>query len=158
MFYKCELKELAAQSALSIRTRTSVQNLPNILSEGYGAIAQYLNGVNKQPSGAPFAIYYNWDMQNLDVEFGFPVEEGIEGNNNIKVSITPGGKVATCLYIGSYNKIETAYKALMKWIEDNKYETTGIAYEVYLNDPAQTPLQELKTQISLLLKNGIRNV
>jgi len=152
MSYRCEVKEQATQPALSIRTRTSVENLPHVLGEGYGTVAQYLGELKKQPSGAPFAIYYNMDMQDLDIEFGFPVKEGIEGKDNIQVSSTPGGKVATCLYVGPYNEIEPAYNALMKWADDNKYETTGVAYEVYLNDPAQTPPQELKTQIGFVLK------
>ena len=36
-------------------------------------IAQYLAEQSEQPAGAPFVAYYNMDMQNLDVEIGFPV-------------------------------------------------------------------------------------
>ena len=154
MEYNCKVKELSEQSTLTIRTRSSVQNLPQTIGSSYMAIMQYLEELKEIPVGAPFVIYYNMDMQDLDVEFGFPVQEGVEGKNNIQAGNTPGGRVATCLCIGPYSEIEPAYNALIKWIEDNRYEATGVAYEVYLNDPAQTPSQELKTQIALMLKTA----
>ena len=58
----------------------------------------------------------------------------------------------SCIYTGPYNKIEPAYNALTEWAERKGYETSGIAYESYLDDPEVTPLEELKTQILFLLK------
>ena len=52
----------------------------------------------------------------------------------------------------TFQKIEPAYNALSQWIADNGYEPTGVAYEMYLNDPMQTLPQELRTQIVFPLK------
>ena len=82
MSYKCEVREQAFQLAMSIRTRTRVQDLPQVLGKGYGAIAQYLGELQEEPAGPPFAIYYNEDMQNLDIEFGFPVGRRLAGKND----------------------------------------------------------------------------
>lgn len=154
MTYKCEVKEQVAQPALSIRTRTPVQDLPQVLGKGYGAITQFLGELQEQPAGPPFAIYYNMDMQNLDVEFGFPVFRKLAGKDDIQASETPDGKVATCLYTGSYSEMESAYTALSQWVKDNGYRATGVAYEMYLNDPDRTPPQELQTQIAFLLETN----
>lgn len=151
MSYSCEVKEQPTQKTLSIRTRAAVQDLPRLLEAGYGAIVQYLNKLGEQPIGPPFAAYYNMDMDNLDVEFGFPVARQLPGQDEIKPGEIPGGKVATCLYTGPYDKIEPAYNALMKWMEDNGYQGAGVAYELYLNDPRETPPPQ--TQIILPLKN-----
>jgi len=152
MSYKCEVKNQSTQPTLSIRTRTPVQDLPRVLGEAYGAIAQYLGELGQQPVGPPFAVYYNADMQNLDVEAGFPVSGGFSGKGDITASEIPAGKAATCLYTGPYNEVEPAYNALSQWIKDNGYKATGVTYEMYLNDPDTTPPQELKTQIAFLLK------
>jgi effector-binding domain-containing protein len=37
-------------------------------------------------------------------------------------------------------------------MEENGYQPTGVAYEVYLNDPDETPPEELQTQIAFPLK------
>ncbi|MFX1450114.1 MAG: GyrI-like domain-containing protein, partial [Promethearchaeota archaeon] len=90
--------------------------------------------------------------QNLDIEIGFPVSKKLSGKGDIKVNEIPGGKFATCLHKGPYDKIAPAYNALTEWIKNNGYETTGVAYEIYLNDPRETPPQELETQIMFPLK------
>jgi effector-binding domain-containing protein len=122
------------------------------LGRAYGAIAQYLGELGEQPVGPPFTAYYNMDMQNLDVEIGFPVSGRLPGKDDISASEIQGGKVATCLYTGPYSEIEPAYNALSQWMKDNGYEATGVAYEMYLNDPEQTAPQELQTQIVFPLK------
>ena len=152
MTCKCEVKEQSAQPTLLIRTRTPVQDIPNVLGKAYCAIAQYLEELQEQPAGPPFATYFNMDMQDLDIEIGFPVSKRLDGKGDIQASETLSGKVATYLYTGPYSEMEPAYNALFKWIEDNGYEATGVVCEMYLNDPDKTPPQELKTQIAFLLK------
>jgi effector-binding domain-containing protein len=154
MPYQCELKEQSAQKTLSIRTRTAVQDLPQVFGEGYGQIAQYLGQLGEQPIGPPFAAYYNMDMADLDVELGFPVARALPGQGEIKAGEIPGGRVATCLYTGPYSDIEAAYNTLMKWMEANGYQATGVSYELYLNDPDETPAAELQTQIIFPLESA----
>lgn len=152
MTYDCKIEERKVQHVLSIRTRTSVQDIPQVMGKIYGEIAHYLGVLGEQPAGPPFAAYYNMDMQNLDLEIGFPVLKKLPDKEDIKTSEIPSGKFATCLYTGPYSEIEPAYNELSQWIEDNEYEATGIVYEIYLDDPAQIPPEELKTQIMFLLK------
>jgi effector-binding domain-containing protein len=94
------------------------------------------------------------DMDDLEVEFGFPVEEPLEGSGSIIASSTPSGKAVRTLYIGPYDEIELAYDSVMKWSADNTLTPNGMAYEVYLNDPKETPPELLKTEVHLLLTEG----
>lgn len=149
--FQCELRNLDSRPALTIRLKTKAGDIAEVFDEGYSSIAGYLGSKGKTPQGPPFAIYYNMEMDNLEVEFGFPVEKKMDGEGNIKSSVTPSGKAATSLYIGPYEEVEPVYDALIKWIKDNGLEANGVAYEIYLNDPAETPPDELKTQICLML-------
>jgi effector-binding domain-containing protein len=117
------------------------------MGEAYGKIGQYLGILNEVPAGPPFAAYFNDDMQDLDVAIGFPVAHALEGQDEIQASELPGGKVATCLHVGPYNEIEPAYNALSAWVEEQGLEPTGVAYELYLNDPQTTAPEDLQTQI-----------
>jgi effector-binding domain-containing protein len=154
MSYTCEIKEQSSQPVLSVRTTTSVQELPKVLGEAYRAIAEFLGKTGQQPSGPPFAAYYNMDMQNLDVEAGFPVSRTLEGRGNIQASVIPAGKAATTLHTGPYSEIEPAYQALTQWMGEQSRKATGVAYEFYLNDPSDTPPEELQTRIQMPLKSG----
>ena len=51
MDFQCEIKEQAEQPTLSIRTRTPIEGLPQLLSESYGKIAGYLAELGEEPSG-----------------------------------------------------------------------------------------------------------
>ena len=152
MAYQCEVREQPAQAALTIRTRSSIQDLPQLFGRAYGAIIQHLTQLRQFPAGAPFAAYYNMDMQNLDVELGFPVSKELPGKDEIKASRIPGGKFAMVLHTGPYPEVSRAYEALAKWIAEKGYQVTGVAYEVYLNDPMQTKPEDLKTQVMFPLK------
>jgi effector-binding domain-containing protein len=153
MSYNCTVTDRWAQPALSIRTRTPVQDLPQVVGKAYAAIGQYLGELGESPVGAPFAAYYNMDMQDLDVELGFPLAASLPGRGEIRAAEIPGGKVATCLHIGPYSELAPAYEALTKYTAEQGYEASGIVYEFYLNDPTQVPAQELQTEIVFLLKS-----
>lgn len=152
MKYQCEVVEKPALPVLSIRTRTAVGNLPQVMGKAYGEIYQYLGELGEYPADVPFAAYYNMDMQDLDVEIGFPVSKPLPGKGEIKPGEIPAGRQASCMHLGPYREIEPAYTALMQWIAEKGYTPTGVAYEFYLNDPAITAEKDLRTRIGFLLK------
>jgi effector-binding domain-containing protein len=147
MSYQCELIDRSAQPTLAIRTRTAVQDLPQVVGQAYGAIMQYVGSLGVQPCGAPYVAYHNMDMDDLDMEIGFPFAQELTGRGNIQAGEIPGGKAVACMHIGPYDQLGGAYEALQKWIEANKYAPTGVAYEFYLNDPQTTSPAELQTQV-----------
>jgi effector-binding domain-containing protein len=42
----------------------------------------------------------------------------------------------------------------MQWMAEQGYEGTGVSYELYLNDPTETPPAELQTQIIFPVKSA----
>ncbi len=152
MTYQCELLEKQPQPTLAVRTRSSVERLPQVLGPAWGAIMQHAGRMGVQPSGPPFVAYHNMDMQDLDLEIGFPFLHRLAGEGDILAGETPGGRAAVCLHTGPYDQIHLAYEALRQWVEANGYVPTGVVYEFYLNDPRSTPATELQTQVLLPLQ------
>jgi effector-binding domain-containing protein len=147
MTFTCEYKELPAQPILVVRVRTHVEELPQVFGQWYGAIAGYLAELGETPAGAPFAVYYNMDMQDLDMGIGFPVARSLPAKGEIVPGEIPGGSYATCLYTGPYSELGLAYDALNQWVAEKGYTPSGVVYEMYLDDPSQTPPQEMKTLV-----------
>jgi len=92
---------------------------------------QYLGELGEHPAGPAFAAYHNMDMQNFDVEIGFPVSKKLPGKDDIQSGIISKGKTATCIYIGPYKEMKPAYDALMNYMKKNSFVPTGVAYEFY---------------------------
>ncbi|WP_407355297.1 GyrI-like domain-containing protein [Methanolobus sp. WCC5] len=142
-----EIKEEQAQPILSIRTRAAVRDLPVVIGESYEKIMQYMYRIGQEPAGAPFVAYYNMDMEDLDLEIGFPVAMPLQGSDEIGSSQIPAGKYVSMTYKGPYTGMEQPYGEMAKWIEDNGYKPKGISYEYYYNSPMEVPESELLTRI-----------
>lgn len=153
MSLKCETVVLEDQKTLCIRTRCAAKNLPDVIGKTYQEIIKHMCEKGEQPCGVPYVGYFNMDMDDLDVEIGFPVSNNIEEKGNIKMSTIPGGKYATAIHKGSYSKLTDSYNILMKWMEENKLEATYIGYEYYLNDPGEVSEDELETKILFQMKD-----
>ena len=152
MSFKYEIKDQKAQSVASIRARTSISHLPDLIGKSYLEIGKHLGETGGICTGAPFAIYYNMDINDMDVELGFPVAKNIIEKNEIKNSQIPAGKVLLFTHIGPYNELEKTYGNAMNWIKENNITATGTVCEFYLNDPAVTPPSDLETEIRFFIK------
>lgn len=152
MEYKCNLNLKEPQPTLSIRSRTTEQDLPALVGRAFGAVVQYLGELGEAPAGPPFSIYYNMDMQDLDTELGFPVGRALPGRGEIQASEIPGGWQASLLYTGPYPGMGVAYQALTDFVKESGREPTGVAIEFYLNSPMDTPAEGLQTLIIFPLK------
>jgi effector-binding domain-containing protein len=152
MNYPCAIKEKESQPFLAIRLRTPASDLPAKIGESYGAIMGYLGGLDKHPVDMPFLAYYNQDMEDLDVEIGIPTAEILAGSGDIYGAEIPAGKVAECVYTGPYSQMEPAYRQLVEFVAEQGVEVTGVAYEIYIDDPGDTPESELRTLILFPLK------
>jgi effector-binding domain-containing protein len=153
MEYTCTLNEQAPQPTLTIHRHAKAQDLPRTMGEAYEAIARYLGELGEEPVGSPFCAYYNDDVKDLDVEIGFTVNKKLAGKGEIQSGEVPQGMTASCVFTGPYVEMSSAYEALAAWIEENGLEPSGVSYEFYLNDPAEVPPEELKTEIVFPLKS-----
>jgi effector-binding domain-containing protein len=157
MTYQFELQQQPAQPALVIRARAAVQELPQVFGEAYDALMRYLAELGEQPTGMPFAAYHNLDMQNLDLEIGFPVSRPLPGKGTIQPGELPAGKWARVLHVGPYEQLRDAYEALTSWIADQGYRPSGVSYEAYCSEPG-TPPEEIRTWIMFPLQEGSSNM
>lgn len=148
---KVEVVETNEQPVLSIKMITSVDELPMVIGEAYGKIYTYLGELGQGPVGMPFVGYLDMDMDNLNVEIGFPVAEKLPSKDNMEASLIPGGKKATCIHKGPYKELCNTYDQMSKWLMDNKMNPSGVVYEYYFNSPEEVPESELLTKIVFLL-------
>jgi len=128
-----------------------VTNLPQEIGSAYHTIMDYLAELGEQPVDVPFTAYYNMDMENLEVEMGFPVGKKIAGKGEVISNVIPAGKKVTCLYKGPYKDMVPTYEAINKFITDNGYKPTGVVYEYYFNSPMEVSESDLLTKIVFLV-------
>ena len=144
---KFEILHKTEQPTISIRAKTSVNKMPQLIGESYGKMEAYLKEAGEYMSDIPYVAYFNMDMQNLDVEIGFPVPKVLPGKDDIKAGTIPESRVVFCMYRGAYTDMEPTYSEMAKWITENGLTPTGTAYEYYYNSPEDFPVDEMLTMI-----------
>ncbi len=131
------VRDIDAQKTLVMKAEIPMSAIGTKMGEMYGSIFGYLQTQNIAPAGAPFAIYYSYDPNgNTIFEAGVPVAETVQGNETISYKEFPVTKVVSTVYTGSYENMGTVYAEIQKYLADNKLESTGVTWEVYLTDPS----------------------
>ncbi|MGD9710589.1 MAG: GyrI-like domain-containing protein [Thermomicrobiales bacterium] len=137
--------------AMIIRTRAAVQDLPRIFGEAFAELGAYLGEAGVAPTGRPFAAYHNMDMEDLDLEIGFPVAASLPGRGRIQSGSVPGGQWITAVHIGPYDQMTRVYDRLLQEIQAKGLVPTGVAYEFY-DSPPDTPPEQTRTEVGFPLK------
>ena len=66
-----------------------------------------------------------------------------------KITTIAGGPVAWLSHRGSYHELGIAYHSLFAWAQERGHEQRAPMREIYLNDPADTPEEQLITEVML---------
>ncbi|MDR2855842.1 MAG: GyrI-like domain-containing protein [Methanomicrobiales archaeon] len=123
----------------------------DFVSYSFDKIPKHLDSLNELPGDAPIICFHNVDLENLDVEIGFPVATPLSGKDDITAKTIPSLKVVSAIDLGPYEKQEATLEALFTWIQSNGYEMQGEIYYQYLND-TERPENELLTKIIIPIK------
>jgi len=129
-------------------------DMSTVMDEGYGKLQAYLAQSGKQMAGAPYCKYTkpSADYMQFDIELGIPVSEPLPEQDGIFMAKTCAGKAITAMHKGAYKDIEKTYAPMMQYLADNKLESTGVYYDYYIRNPAETPESELLTKVVFPLK------
>ena len=126
-----------------------------LISESFGKLYGWIGERGYIPSGPPLGVYFNspdqvpaedllWELQSPiggDVTPSGPDEHGFG------VKKVEGAEVASTMHKGPYEEMGNIYGEFVGWIIGNSYEIVGPSTEVYLSNPAETPSEELLTEV-----------
>ncbi len=133
---------------------------------GIGAVFEklFIYGVSQNLASKDtrsFALFYD-DPQSVDKTelrsracATIPADAELTGDDAPERLTIPTGRYATLLFKGSYAELEKPYSWLFgEWLPNSGYEAADFPpMDEYLNDPKETPPNELLTRIYCLLKD-----
>lgn len=147
MTYVCEIVEASAQPTLVVRKRSSFERMPQVLGEGWGEVMAVAAVAGAEPVGSPFAAFHTMDRNDFDLEVGFVFDRPVQGAGEVTAGEIPAGSKLQCTHVGPFDQLGAAYAAMHAWMADRGLEHDGPSYEHYLDDPADTPIDEVRTLI-----------
>jgi effector-binding domain-containing protein len=135
-----EVEERPPQPVLSIRTTVPVAELAGAQGERLRALWSFMDRRGVTPAGPPFVRYHTFGETETDLEVGIPVAQAVAGEGRVAAGELPGGPAATTWHLGSHDGLAGAYARLGSWLEANRRQADGAAWEVYWwIDPSVEP-------------------
>lgn len=147
VFYRTE------QPVLVIDKIAKADDVPMLILESYFKIEQYLKSINEFLVDAPYVAFHNpKDLNNLDVEMGFPTRKPLKGKDDVRISSLPSGRVLSCMHLGPRTGLKDIYAEMDIWLEKHSIEAVGDIYEHYYNSPFDIAEEHLLTRVVVPIK------
>lgn len=120
------------------------------LGSAYGEIEALMQQNNVQFVYYPIVITHFFDFVKYKFEAAIPIptdKANIQTTGRIILSKSPSGKMIKAVHKGPYNKVADTYNKIGSYMNDNGLKERDNSFEVYINDPSNTPEEELITWI-----------
>jgi len=126
----------------------------------FGRLYDWISEKGYAPHGPAIAVYYITPGQVPDDQLLWELRSQVSGNEvacgldaqGFGVKQVGAVQVAAAMHRGPFEKIEETYNAMMAWLAENDYEINGPLEEHYISDPAETPPDELLTEIRVSVR------
>lgn len=140
------------------RTIVYVERLCGFTPEAIGAAIQeamptlYPEALRQglTPVDMPLTLYRPKDGKAMAVQPALPVRPGDElrAKAPLHGGLSPAGQAWRTVHKGSYDRLHETYDAVMPTLMRHGFHPmTGLCWEIYRNDPGNTPESELITEI-----------
>ncbi|NLW70121.1 MAG: transcriptional regulator [Eubacteriaceae bacterium] len=145
---KITLKHLAGFNCLTIRkTIDFMKDYSQFAAYALEKTEKYLKNIGEEPAGAPMVCFHNMELENLDLEVGFPVAfggESFKAEGDLKVVEIPSMWALCAIDRGPYELQDPTLEAIFAEIQKGGYQMAGGIYYQYLND-TERPEEEYLT-------------
>lgn len=144
-----------------VSARASME--PGDISQKVGKAFDILGGFLAQnhitATGAPLAIYRDWNGKTMAVDVGFPVNavDLSKATGQVLAGRSPDGPVVRTMHHGSYASLRDTYGKVENEISEAGLKPTGLSWEVYLKGPGMAAEKDYVTEIYMQLADAEMN-
>lgn len=135
MDYHVDRITLEPQDAAVVTGIVPHDGIAEFLGGAFGEVMGALSEQANAPAGPFFARYVRTEDGGWDIQAGCPVAGPVQPSGRIESITLPAGPALAVLHRGDYAAVAGAYHAAEQWMQDNDWVSTGVPWEVYLDEP-----------------------
>lgn len=150
-----EVRDLKPQMTACVRTRVCPDRLAAAFPANLRRIAARVQELGATFSGPPYARYFHWGWDGVEVEIGAPIaalipdlpEVVLANRGDVAGSELPGGRAAVLVHTGPYGELGDSWSRMEQLMAEQHLVSAGCGWEHYLDDPDIVPPAELRTEL-----------
>jgi effector-binding domain-containing protein len=148
--FVAEPVELSAVPILVV-SETSAPDTASIskaYADGYAQIGKFMAKNKLHQSGAPLGIDGEMTSTAFSFQAGMPIDRtDVASDGNVRLAQSYAGKALKTTHVGPYDTLGKTYGVFPAYTAAHGYTADGASFSWYVDDPATTPAEKLRTEI-----------
>lgn len=128
-------------------------DISQAMGEAFGQVFGFMAEKGIAPAGPPMSVYYTYDPETMTFRSGFAVaaDDMSKAADGVSADVLPAGRVLHFVHKGAYATLRDDYGLMMEHLKSEGLQIGAPTWEIYVNDPAEVPEEELLTEIYVAL-------
>ena len=126
---RIEVRQFGPTQTAVIRSRVGPEELSKFVPAACGEVWSFIRSAGLEKPGRHVALHLG-DGQGT-VEVGAEIGENFAGNDRVRCSQLPAGRVATTVHLGPYPRLGEAHAAIREWCAQHGQRLAGVSWEIY---------------------------
>lgn len=148
------IKEVPEMRVISKREEgTFVVTIGKLIGEICSCVESPENQRNHVKVTGPIMFLYHgeeYKETEADIEIALPISGRISvEDSKMEIKTLPAIKAISAIYRGPYPGVEAGFSQIFSYAREKNLETLSPSRELYFNDPAEVPEEELMTEIQI---------
>jgi len=126
----------------------SPADISEAMGKAFHQVWSFMQANGISPAGPALSVYTGYDPETMRFRAGFAVarDDMAKAEGEVKADVTPAGPALHFVHKGPYATLRDDYGLMMQHAKDKGLKVSAPGWEFYLNDPSQTPEDELLTE------------
>jgi effector-binding domain-containing protein len=124
-----------------------------VLGAAYGEIVALAQANAIKLAGPPYTVIRGHADGQWQFDAGIPVDRNdVPASGRVTTSQTHAGKVVDVRHVGAYDTLAQTHAKAEAWLATRGLEESDARMELYVGDPATTPIEQLVTLVRVPVK------
>lgn len=127
------------QPTAVVHEKVPMASLTDFFSRAFNTVMAAAQAQGVQLAGPPFALYRGMPAETVDVEAGFPVNDGFSETEEVANGTLPESEAFEAIHLGPYDTLGNTYGAIQERMRAEGLTPSDTMWEYYLSDPESEP-------------------
>ncbi|MCC4768694.1 MerR family transcriptional regulator [Methanosarcina sp. DH2] len=151
------IKEIPELRVLSKREKgTFALTIGKLIGEICACVSSPENQRNRVKTTGPIMFLCHdeeYKETGADIEIALPISGRLSVEDpRMEIKTLPAIRAVSVIYRGPFHGVEAGYNRIFSYAEENNMETFIPSRELYFNDPAEVPEEELMTEVQIQVR------